>query len=341
MPTKNRYLLSLLCLLCALAAGPASAHGGHDDVAQRAAPKKAEARDNPRADFWRQVRESLPGYTAVQGRETEVLIQNGGQNWRQLRNGPLALLGGVGLIGTALALAGFYAWRGPVKLSQARSGRQILRWQPIERAVHWITAAAFIVLAGTGLALLFGRAIIIPWLGHEYFAYLATAAKWLHNTLGPFIFLPGLLSMFGLWAKDNLPNRLDLAWFKAYGGMVGHRHPSAGRMNGGEKAWFWLLVLSGTALCVSGLILDFPNFEQVRATLQIAHLVHVLCAVALMCAALGHIYIGSIGSEGALEGMQTGYVDESWARQHHDLWLDEVRRPASAPLHAASVIRQV
>lgn len=317
-----RFCAFLLTVLLALASGAAQAHGGHDDESFRAPAKKVEPRNNPRANFWRQVRESLPGYTAIKGQETDVLIQNGGQNWRQLRNGPLALAGALGLFGTTLALGGFYLWRGQVKLSAPRSGVAILRWKPFELALHWVTAIAFILLALTGLGLLFGRAVLIPLLGHEFFALFAALAKLLHNTIGPFVFMPGLLLMFGLWVKDNIPNKLDLAWFKAYGGIVGDKHPSAGRMNAGEKVWFWLLIGGGVVICITGLILDFPNFEQIRSTMQTAHLTHVLGSVLLMVAALGHIYIGTIGTEGALEGMKTGYVDETWAKQHHDLWLE-------------------
>lgn len=334
----HRNFAFLLVLLLAMAAGQVQAHGGHDDEAQRAPAK--ELRNNPRADFWRQVREGLQGYTAVKGQETDVLIQNGGQNWRQLRNGPLALIGALGLVGTALALGGFYTWRGQVKLSKPRSGVAILRWRLIERAVHWITAIAFLLLAFTGLSLLFGRAVLIPLLGHEVFSVVAALSKLMHNYVGPFLFLPGLLFMFGLWAKDNLPGKADIAWFKAYGGLVGDKHPSAGRMNAGEKAWFWLLVGGGAAVCASGLVLDFPNFEQIRATLQTAHLIHLLCAVLLMVAALGHIYIGTLGSEGALEGMQTGYVDETWAKQHHDLWLAEVQNQPLTELDAPASTRK-
>lgn len=327
----HRDLAFTLALLCGLAVGQVQAHGGHDDEGRRAVVKKEEPRNNPRAGFWRQVREGVQGYTAVKGQETDVPIQNGGQNWRRLRNGPLALAGALGLGGTVLALGGFYAWRGQVKLSEPRSGVAILRWKPFERALHWIAAIAFLLLALTGLGLLFGRAALIPLLGHEFFSWFAAAAKLLHNTVGPFVFLPGLSIMLGLWAKDNLPNKTDIAWFKAYGGMVGDGHPSAGRINAGEKAWFWLLAGGGAAVCASGLILDFPGFEQIRPTMQLSHLVHVFSALLLMAGALGHIYIGTVGTEGALEGMETGYVDETWAKQHHNLWLEELQRRPPEP----------
>jgi len=50
---------------------------------------------------------------------------------------------------------------------------------------------------------------------------------------------------------------------------------------------------------------------------------HGIVAMLLVAAMLGHIYIGTIGMEGAFEAMGTGTVDLNWAKEHHRLWLDE------------------
>jgi formate dehydrogenase subunit gamma len=295
------------------------AHQGGQEGHAHAVP------DNPRSAFWRQAREGVVGYTAVKGQETGVLIQSAGQNWRQVRNGPLAAAGG-GLLGvTVFALGAFYLWRGQVPLSHPRTGRTVVRWSLGERVLHWYTAVLFLWLTLTGLSLLYGRALLIPLIGHEAFSSWAALSKLTHNFTGP-LFIAGLLLMMVAWARHNLPNRLDLEWFKSFGGMVGDTHPSAERMNAGEKAWFWLLAFGGVLLSTSGLVLDFPNFGQERWAMQIAHLLHVVFALVLIAGSLGHIYIGSIGTEGALEGMLTGKVDTAWARQHHDLWYAELTR---------------
>lgn len=279
---------------------------------------------NPRADTWRQVREANEGYTAVQGRETGVLIQSAGQNWRQLRNGPMATYGSWLLGATLLALLIFYLWRGRVELAHPRSGQTVERWTLNERRLHWTTASLFIVLGITGLSLLYGRHVLIPLFGHAGFAAYADVAKWLHNLLGP-LFVVALVVMLVKWLRHNFFSRVDLEWFKAFGGMVGDKHPSAGRMNGGEKMWYWTLATAGVALCVSGLVLDFPNFDQSRFVIQVSHLIHLGTALILIAFSFGHIYIGTVGTEGALEGMTTGHVDVAWAEQHHDLWLQEIR----------------
>lgn len=288
-----------------------------------AQPNQPHKAVNPIAETWRQVREGTAAYSAVQGQEANELIQASGQNWRRLRNGPMARLGAWLLAGTLAALGLFYIVRGKVPLDQPRTGRTVLRWTGAERLMHWMTALLFLILALTGLSLMYGRALLIPVLGHASFAAYAELCKGLHNLLGP-LFLAGLFILLITWLRDNIPNRSDIAWFKAYGGIIGRQHPSAGRMNGGEKLWFWLLATAGLMMGISGLVLDFPNFGQDRWIMQTAHLLHVGLAFLIMAAALAHIYIGSIGEEGALEGMITGRVDERWARQHHDLWLQAV-----------------
>ena len=139
------------------------------------------------------------------------------------------------------------------------------------------------------------------------------------------LFAVCLLLMLLKWLKNNIPNGADLMWFVHGGGMIKGKHPHAGYMNGGEKLWFWVLFGGGVALSLSGLVLDFPAIIGLRSDLQLANLVHAISALVLICGALAHAYIGTLGTEGALEGMVSGQVDEVWAKQHHDLWYDEVK----------------
>ncbi len=272
--------------------------------------------------IWRKIREGTKGYSAVSDQESHVLIQASGTNWLFWRNELMAGTGAWGIAFTVLALGCFYIFRGQVKLTQPRSGELIERWNRKERWLHFYTAIVFIILAFTGLSLLYGRSTLIEWLGHADFSTYAQLAKIIHNYLGP-LFIIGLLMMVLTWFNDNLWNKSDIIWFKQFGGLMGKHHPSAGRMNAGEKAWFWLLIVAGLLVSASGLLLDFPNFGQQRIILQFSHIVHSLSAILLIMGALGHIYIGTIGTEGALEGMITGKVDKSWAIQHHDLWYQQ------------------
>jgi formate dehydrogenase subunit gamma len=280
---------------------------------------------NPRSETtWRDVREGNGGVTTIQGNETGVLIQNGGENYRQLRNGPVASIM-PWFMGAALAaIALVFFIRGRMKMDHTPSGRVVPRWKLWERVLHWTTATLFIVLSITGLSLLFGRAVMIPVFGPEGFAAYASGAMMTHNYVGPFFTIcVGIMAL--AWAWHNIPNKTDLEWFKAGGGFLKGAHPSAGRMNGGEKVWFWFIVFVGGAVCVTGVVLDFPIWGQTRETMQQAQLVHAVAAILWVSLFFGHAYIGTLGTEGAIDGMTTGYTSVEWAKQHHDLWYEEVK----------------
>lgn len=295
-----------------------------DLVASAQAADKG-ATSNPRSNYWRAVRGGQEGYTATNGQETNVLIQSGGENWRNLRNGPIATIGGFFVIASLLTLLIYHLKTGGMKLDKGRSGNTVTRWAIFDRAIHWTTATLFILLAITGLSLLFGRAVLIPVLGANGFAAYASFALSVHNYLGP-LFVAVLVIMILSWLKHNFINGNDIKWFKAGGGgIIGNQHVSCGRFNGGEKVWFWIVTIFGLAVGITGLILDFPNFDQVRDTMQNANLIHGSLSVIWIAVAFGHIYIGTLGSEGSLDGMVTGEVDVNWAKQHHDLWYDEVK----------------
>lgn len=299
----------------------AQAQSGEQTRERQRLRERERAGDNERANFWREVRGGTPGYSAVSGPEANVLIQNGGENWRALRNGPIFTYVWWMLVAGVAMCVFFYLVAGRIKITNGRAGKTIQRWSAFERTMHWFTASLFIILAITGLSLLYGRTVLIPVLGKDGFAAYAEVAKALHNYLGP-LFAIGLLMELVVWVRDNFPNRHDVAWF-AKGGGFGKAHPSAGRMNGGEKAWFWILATVGVAAVLSGLFMNFPIFEQTRNQMQIANLIHIVSGGVLLLGAFGHIYIGTIGSEGALEGMVHGRVDIEWAKQHHDLWYEE------------------
>jgi formate dehydrogenase subunit gamma len=277
---------------------------------------------NPRADFWREVRRGQAGTTTSHADGHAVLIQNGGQNWRNVRNGLLAGISPWLLAGVLAAIGVFFAVVGKDRL-EAEPAERIQRFSLGERALHWFTAAAFIVLALTGLSLLFGRAVLIPVFGYASFGGWAQAAKVLHNYSGP-LFLAGALVEIAVWFKDNIPKSYDLKWFRTMGGMVGKGpRPHAGKVNGGEKAWFWVMLFAVLGVGITGVVMDFPNLGYSRSTFQVLHVVHVAVAMLFLAASFGHIYIGTIGAEGTFEGMWRGTVSDAWAKQHADLWYAE------------------
>jgi formate dehydrogenase subunit gamma len=285
---------------------------------------------NPGAELWRDVRQrdrSVSGSTQVKGVDSGVLINYYGEEWRQFRMHKLVPWGAA-LMGVVLVvILLFYLLRGPLRIQDGPTGRAIQRFSVFERTVHWFTAGVFWLLALTGLILLYGRFVLIPLLGPEGFGLTASACKEAHNLFGP-MFLVALLLLFVVFVKDNFYARGDMTWLLKGGGMFGG-HVSAGRFNAGEKIWFWIAVLGGIVLSVSGLILDFAVFGQGREVMALSHVLHAIAALIVITVSFGHIYLGTAGVEGTINSMATGYVDEAWAKSHHDRWYDEVMAAVS------------
>ena len=264
-------------------------------------------------------------YASVPGREYNVLIQGTGKEWRAFRNGPLTRYGGYFFALVLAVLTVFYLAVGPLKVHDQPTGRLIERFNAVERASHWLMALCFIALALTGVVILWGKHIILPWLGYTGFSWLTVVSKTAHNFVGP-LFIFSLVVMFLLYVKDNIFRGYDVDWVKKAGGMFGGPHVPSGKFNAGEKMWFWLgLVILGIAVSATGVILDFPNWNQTREMMQQANVVHAVAAVIFVGISFGHIYLGTLGVPGAYGAMHDGYVDESWAKEHHEIWYNEVK----------------
>ncbi len=292
---------------------------------------------NPRSGYWRAVRDGVAGESTVQGPGANVLVVAGGHYWQEFRESTTGRLLPWAIVAMAVVLLLYHLIFGRNRLERPLSGRKIKRWSWIDRLVHWTVATSFIALAASGLSLLIGRELLIPLLGLEGFSIWANASITVHNVLGP-VFSVGIALMILMWVWANFPSKADWTWLKMGGGMFskGHAHPPAGRMNAGEKLWFWLLATGGVAVVVTGIVLVAPSWgwqlpafmsagiTDSRELAQQANLIHAGIGILWTAAALGHIYIGTAGTEGAFEGMATGYVSEEWAEQHHDLWHAEM-----------------
>lgn len=266
-------------------------------------------------------RHYLGQYGATEG---NVIVQRGGNTWREWRNGPIATMAGMILVLTLLAIAGLYSAVGPARLDAPESGRRLQRFSRWDRWIHWATAISFLLLALTGLIILFGKVVLLPLLGHDLFSGVAYVSKYLHNFAGPLFIVCSVL-MFVTFLRRNIPRRADWQWVKQGGGLVTHKHVPAGFFNAGEKSWFWLgVTLLGLVMSVSGLVLDFA-VGQTRYVMQVANYLHLAGATFYMAAAMGHIYLGTLGTPGAYRAMREGYVDEEWAKAHHSLWYEEVQ----------------
>jgi formate dehydrogenase subunit gamma len=328
--------LLVLAMAFALPAGAQQAPAQNDSA--KAQQQRAVEQPGNNAPVWREVRSGHPNYTSAQGREAGVLIQpharfpgqenmsSAGEAWRLFRNGPITFYGGWLIVLAALGIAAFYFAKGPLMLHEKRTGRLVQRFSTVERWAHWSVAISFCVLAVTGMLLLFGKHVLLPILGHTMFGWLGSLAKNLHNFLAP-LFMVSLVSFIAIYIRDNLPEKGDLKWFAgAFAMFWSGKHVPSGRFNAGEKAYFWLGVV---ALCitlsVTGAIMLFPNMEQLRMTMQQTNVIHSVSAICMVLLALGHIYVGTIGVEGAYRNMRDGVTDETWAKEHHELWYNDVK----------------
>src|SRR5688500_8591484 len=289
-------------------AQPAAQQGAADvpraAEGQAAQAKREEVQPGNNAPFWRDVRDGERNpyqTTQVRGIETSILVQTEGEMWRRIRNGPITVYGGWLFVLAFLGAGLFYWWKGKITTHEPPTGRTIVRFTPWERLVHWTTAIIFVILALSGIIMLFGRYVILPAMGYTIFSALAILSKNLHNFLGP-LFVVCTLIMTVTFVRQNAPRAYDWLWVRKFGGLFSGEHVPSGKFNAGEKAWFWFGVLFlGVIVSASGLVLDFPNFGQGREAMQLANVIHAVAAVAFMAMSLGHIYLGTIGMEGSYD----------------------------------------
>lgn len=316
--------------------------------------ERAQVQPGNNAPMWRQVGQGVEGVVNFPYREYGVLIQptvqypgaattNAGEAWRQVRNRVILPYGGALVLIALLGVAIFYFTKGPLKLHAPETGRQIERFTAFERAAHWANATAFVLLAVSGSVMALGQYVLRPVIGATLFGWLTYALKNVHNFVGP-LFAVSLVIILATFVRDNLPRREDWAWLTRFGGLFGDREVPSHRFNAGEKIVFWVGVfVLGLVVVGSGLVLDklVPGLEYLRAHMQLAHMIHASAAFLMVALFIGHIYMGTVGTEGAYRAMKTGYVDETWAREHHQLWYEDIqagRIPAERSAPAAQPV---
>jgi formate dehydrogenase subunit gamma len=276
----------------------------------------------------------IEGRISIPDAREAVLVQPAGREWVTFHEVILHWLGAVVILGTIVVLGAAYLIMGRIRISAGRSGQKVRRFSAFERFSHWLTAVSFVVLGLTGLNITFGKIVLMPVIGPDAFGGFSEAAKYAHNFVS-FAFTIGLVLIVAMWIKDNIPRKVDVEWLRQGGGFIKSKHAPAGRFNAGEKMVFWFALGAGVAVVASGFTLLFPFYLTNIAGMQIAQVVHAVVAVLFVAVILAHIYIGTLGMEGAFEAMGTGDVDLNWAREHHDQWLHD-QRPTGGPGEASA-----
>jgi formate dehydrogenase subunit gamma len=322
-------LMTFVLILLGVAATPV--------CAQKLGPDGAP---NPDASVTSQ-RTLLEQAPRIEGRidipdvKASVLMQPAGRTWDYFHEVLLHWGGAIVIVGTIALLALAYLIIGRIRIAAGRSGQKVLRFKAFERFSHWLTAVSFVILGLTGLNITFGKILLLPLVGPETFSDISQIAKYLHNFTS-FAFVAGLVLITLIFFRDNLLAWVDVEWVKQGGGFIKSKHAPAGRFNLGEKMVYWLSVGAGIAVSASGFVLLFPFYGTNIADMQLAQVAHAIIAILFVALILAHIYIGTLGMEGAFEAMGTGEVDLNWAKEHHDRWLAEQleregRRPSAAP----------
>ena len=308
--------LFLVCMLLGLAAIA---------QAQQSAPNVPVSPDGSAVHEQQLLGESnrLQGRIDIPDARAAVLEQPAGRSWDYFHEVILHWFGAITLLGALAILAIAYFALGRLRISAGRSGQKITRFNSFERFSHWLTAVSFVLLGLTGLNITFGKLLLLPLVGPESFSAFAQVSKYIHNFVG-FAFIVGLALIVSLWLKDNHPDKVDLEWLKRGGGFIKGKHAPAGRFNAGEKIVFWCALAGGLGIIFSGLLLLFPFYWTNILGMQISQVVHAVIAVLFVALIFGHIYVGTLGMEGAFEAMGTGTVDRNWAKEHHDLWFKDV-----------------
>jgi formate dehydrogenase subunit gamma len=315
-PARLRLLTSALMLFAIVASTPA--------IAQKPGPDGAP---NPTAsvvDEHTLLKQAprIEGRIDIPDTKAAVLIQPMGRTWDYFHEVLLHWGGAIVILGMIVLLALAYMILGKIPIAKGRSGRTIIRFKAFERFSHWLTAVSFVLLGLTGLNITFGKIVLLPLVGRGAFGEISQAAKYVHNFTG-FAFIVGLVLIIVIFFRDNLWEPVDLEWVKQGGGFIKGKHAPAGRFNLGEKLVYWLSLAAGIAVSLSGLLLLFPFYGTNIADMQLGQVVHAVVAVLFIALILGHIYIGTLGMEGAFEAMGTGEVDLNWAKEHHDRWVAE------------------
>ena len=339
MPSWTRYCLAALALLLVLG-GPATAQHAQDK--QPAPATQPSSGSNPTAESVNEQQllqelGKLQGRVSIPDGKAALLEQPQGRSYQFFHELLLPWISGILVVGMLLALALFFLFRGRIRMEERESGIKIVRFNVFERLTHWMTATAFIVLALTGLNYVFGKRLLFPLVGPEAFATWSQWAKFAHTTMA-WPFMLGLLFMIFTWIRDNIPDRYDWRWLREFGGFLSGTHPPARRFNAGQKLIYWSVVLFGLALSASGILMLFPFWTLDINGMQWAQYVHAIAGAILIAIIIAHIYIGTLGMQGAYSAMGNGEVDLTWARAHHSVWVEEEQarvrnqdRPVSAP----------
>jgi formate dehydrogenase subunit gamma len=212
------------------------------------------------------------------------------------------------------------------------AARRLPRFTRTERAVHWVHAAAFVVLLGSGLCLYLpslaetvGRRPLLKTI-HVYTSVAWLVALVLILVLGDRRSLRATLRELDAFDRD------DRDWLR-------RRGAPQGRLNAGQKLNAIVTAAFAILFAVTGFLLWYGE-RDTRFRFAQTILIHDWLMYASFFLFLGHLYLSLIHptTRHALSGITRGWVDEDWARDHHEKWAESMAgrpQPAAAGLPRA------
>lgn len=340
-----RRALAMLVLAAAFAVPVLAAESPPDADAQlvqsvmaaqaaEVAGEEAPPTSNELNPMWSEVKAGEVGTTASTSPFHKSLINTYDPTLIQSRAGWLSQVLALALFGMIAIFALFVLVNGAAKLEKGFSGVEVLRWRKLDILVHWMMAIPCILLILTGLSLMAGRFVFGSFLGPDGVGALAAIAKPIHDYMAIPFAIFAVIAMLR-WMKHNIPAAYDLKWFMVVGGYLNFgpfkgKHPDSGFSNAGEKLWFWSFTIFGLALIGSGIVMLFPEqIEPSRNASLTALYIHGISAIVITGFTVVHIFMATVLSEGGFPAMTSGYVDENWAKQHHNVWYDEIKADGS------------
>lgn len=194
------------------------------------------------------------------------------------------------------------------------------RYNTWERVCHWLVAGCFLILVITGIGL-YDKAFL------RYFDVLGGGSKALliHKITGVVFFFASLTLSLQHW-RDTLDfSSDDIRWIKCLGGYLskGHASPPMGKFNTGQKLFGMYMLLGTIGLGMTGLVIWYP-FAFPRMVVQWSLLFHSLYFVFMTVFVVIHVYLGTVGNPGTIDGILYGEVSGVWAKRHAPKWLAKI-----------------
>jgi formate dehydrogenase subunit gamma len=194
----------------------------------------------------------------------------------------------------------------------------LLRHPVYTRFLHWSVAITFI------LSLLTGFAIYSPWLFHWITPIFGGGPRTraLHPWFG-LAFDIFFLFQFLNWVTPMAWTEVDRRWVKKMRSYVTNderlESEDVGFFNGGQKLYFWAIVVSGILFLITGLLMWFDNVVE-RWVVAISYVIHDIAALLMLAGFIIHVYEGTAHQPGTFRSMMDGTVTERWAWTHHPAW---------------------